>query len=70
MSDLMAYSYLAGNFNGEVIVPTQKAIRPEELFQLQGAGVTGLMIGKIVAGDTPLSFETAARRFAKAIGEL
>jgi hypothetical protein len=70
LSDLMAYSFVAENFDGAVIVPTQKAIRPDEVRMLFEAGVSGLMIGKIVAGDTPESFESATARFAEAIGEL
>jgi len=70
LSDLMAYSYVSKKFGGSVIVPTQKAIRPEEVPQLFEAGVRGLMIGKIVAGDKPASFEAAAAKFAKAIGDL
>jgi hypothetical protein len=70
LSDLMAYSYIASEFGGEVIVPTQKAIQPEEILDLLGCGVSGLMIGKIVAGDTPESFEAATARYAKAIKEL
>jgi hypothetical protein len=70
LSDLMAYSFVAENFDGAVIVPTQKAILPEEVVLLQEAGVSGLMIGKIVAGDEPSVFEAATARFAKAISEL
>ena len=70
MSDLMAYSYVSKKFGGAVIVPTQKAILPEEAALLRAAGVRGLMIGKIVAGDTPESFEAATARFAEAISDL
>jgi len=70
LSDLAAYSYIAKKFGGDVIVPTQKAIEPEETSLLYEAGVRGLMIGKIVAGDTPSSFEAAAARFAKAVSEI
>ncbi|MFA6451598.1 MAG: hypothetical protein WCX65_19155 [bacterium] len=70
LSDLMAYSYVAELYDCAVIVPTQKAIRPEEVAALHESGVRGLMIGKIVAGDTPSTFEAATALFAAAIKAL
>ncbi|HOX28978.1 MAG TPA: hypothetical protein PLQ76_07495 [bacterium] len=70
LSDLLAYSYIASEFKGAVIVPTQKAIAPEQVAALHKAKVKGLMYGKIVAGDTPEGFEKAAARLGAAIAEL
>lgn len=70
MSDLITYSFIAEKFKGSVIVPTQKAIKPEEVGILYQTGVRGLMIGKIVAGDTPAKFEAATKKFAGAIAKL
>lgn len=67
LSDLLAYSFIVKEFGGPVIVPTQKAVKPGEVCRLSDAGVGGLMIGKIVAGDTPGSFEKATAQFARAI---
>ncbi len=67
LSDLSAYSSIAVKFRGAVIVPTQKAVKPEEAPLLYEAGVRGLMIGKIVAGDTPSEFEAATAGFAEAV---
>ena len=70
MSDLITYSYIAKKFDGAVIVPTQKAVKPEEAGLLRESGVRGLMIGKIVAGDTPETFEATAKKFADEIALL
>ncbi len=70
MSDLITYSFIAEKFKGSVIVPTQKAIKPEEVAALYKSGVRGLMIGKIVAGDSPATFEAAAKKFAEEIAKL
>ncbi len=69
-SDLAAYSKIAAAFAGAVVVPTQKAIKPEETALLARCGVRGLMIGKIVAGDSASSFEKSAAEFARRIAEL
>jgi hypothetical protein len=69
-SDLAAYSRIAATFAGAVVVPTQKAIKPDETGLLSRCGVRGLMIGKIVAGDSPTTFEKSAADFARAIGNL
>lgn len=68
--DLETYSYIAKMFKGSVVAPTQKAIRPEEIPLLYKAGVKGIMIGKIVAGDRPSVFEATAKKFAAAIDRL
>ncbi len=70
LSDLLAYSYLVDQFSGIVIVPTQKAIKPAEVRLLDRAGVRGLMIGRIVTGDTPESFEKTTAAFAAAIEDV
>jgi len=67
MSDLVTYSGIVERFGGMVTVPTQKNILPQEVRMLHSAGVRGLMIGKIVTGDTPLSVRDATSRFRKAI---
>jgi hypothetical protein len=70
LADLMSYSFIAEKFGGEVVVPTQKAVLPQEVAILRDAGARGLMIGKIVTGDTPESFEEATSRFADSINSL
>jgi len=51
-----------------IIVPTQKAIRPEEVGLLAGEiGINAIMIGVIVAGRDPESLRAATERFAEAV---
>ena len=69
-SDLMDYSSISSGFDGAVIVPTQKKIEPGEVELLRRAGVSGIMIGKIVTGDTPAGLESATAEFASAIAGL
>lgn len=70
LSDLLNYSYIASKFGGAVIVPTQKAISPEEVHLLAEAGVAGMMIGKIVTGDSAAELEASAKRFRKSADNL
>jgi hypothetical protein len=70
LDDFMAYSFIAEKFGGAVVIPTQRDILTEDIPALLGCGARGLMIGKVVAGDTPESFEKAAARFRKAIDGL
>lgn len=70
LDDFMSYSFIAEKFGGAVVVPTQREILPEEVPALHGTGVRGLMIGKIVAGNTPAEFEKAAISFSAAINDL
>ncbi|MDD3925489.1 MAG: hypothetical protein PHT33_02405 [bacterium] len=68
--DLGIYRYICDLTDLPVIVPTQKAIRPDEVVMLRDAGVSALMIGAIVAGTTPESIEKAARDYRRLINEL
>lgn len=74
--DFDTYRAVKQRFQGHVIVPTQKKIRPDQvraLYAMPGAAgpvVTGLMIGAIVAGKEPGSFQDAARAFRDAIDAL
>lgn len=70
LSDLLNYSYIAGKFEGAVIVPTQKAIKPEEIALLADADVAGIMIGKIVTGSTASEIEAATSLFRKVIEKI
>jgi hypothetical protein len=53
-----------------VIVPTQRAIRPEELNALAATGIRGLLIGAIVTGTAPAGIEQATRRYRQALERL
>jgi len=65
--DLANYRWLSECVDIPVIVPTQKKITPDEIPMLNGAGVGGIMVGKIVTGDTAESLEHAVSKFRNAI---
>ena len=70
MLDLIRYRLLSQSSQLPVVVPTQRAIRPEELGRLFGAGVRGIMIGTIVTGAEKKSIYGAVRAFRSAIDRL
>jgi len=68
IADLAAYRDLHDTIDIPIIVPTQRAIRPEEATLVTGeCGIQGLMIGAIVTGKTALSIEDAVRKFKSAL---
>jgi hypothetical protein len=68
MRDLVAYRELHDTVDIPIIVPTQRAIRPEEAYLItRECGIEGLMIGAIVTGKTPGEIEAAVRKFKAAI---
>ena len=70
MRDLILYRQIAGSVDIPVVVPTQRAIRPEEVSLMAGIGVRGLMIGAVVTGKTEHSIGAAVEAFRKAIDAL
>ena len=50
-----------------IIVPTQRAVTPEDVPELMKTGVDALMIGAIVTGRDPDSLRAATERFAAAL---
>lgn len=66
-ADVAEYAQIAARAEQPVIVPTQKAIRPEEATVLQDAGVAGVLIGAIVTGTEVASMAEATERFRAAI---
>jgi len=68
MADLAGYRDLHDTIDLPIIVPTQRAIRPEEACLItRECGIEGLMIGAIVTGKTPTGIEEAVRKFKKAL---
>ncbi len=63
--DLGTYAKIVERSGLPVLVPTQKKIRPEDLTRLKATGVSGILIGVIVAGSTPESIEAATRTFVQ-----
>jgi hypothetical protein len=69
-SDVANYRSLVQASERPVLVPTQKAILPDDLSALSDAGVEGIMIGVIVTGPTEDGIEKVTRRFRVAIDKL
>jgi hypothetical protein len=68
VGDMVAYRELHDTVDVPIIVPTQRAIRPEEAPLItQDCGIEGLMIGAIVTGKTAKSIEHAVRQFKMAL---
>jgi hypothetical protein len=68
VADLVAYRQVRRATSLPLIVPTQRAIRPEEVSLLfRETGINALMIGAIVTGREPASLQAATARFAAAI---
>jgi hypothetical protein len=67
VQDLLKYQCIVQEFNGAVIVPTQRVIKPTDLSPLIRTGVRGLMIGAVVAGKEVSEFEKSVRSYRKAI---
>ncbi len=70
MRDLIKYAAIARSVSVPVVVPTQRAIKPEEAHLLARAGVKGLMIGAMVTGREKGTILPAIRAFRKAIDEV
>lgn len=68
--DLATYWRLAQSSNMPVLIPTQKAVEPDQVGFLQRAGAAGLTIGAIVTGLEESSLRQATSRFAEAIAAL
>ena len=70
MRDLLKYSAIARAVPVPVVVPTQRAAKPDEVHALLQTGVRGLMIGAIVTGMEEASIVRAVNAFRKAIDEV
>jgi hypothetical protein len=66
-ADVSEYAEIAARADQPVIVPTQKAVRPEEAAVLRDAGVAGILIGAIVTGAETDSIAEATAGFREAI---
>lgn len=70
LRDLMRYSALRAHTQLPIVIPTQRAIRPEELRALASIGMNGLMIGAVVTGQEEVSIRKAVRAFRNAIDRM
>jgi hypothetical protein len=66
-ADISEYAEIARRAPQPVIVPTQKAIRPDEVGMLADAGVAGLLIGAIVTGTEVATIARTTAQFRRAI---
>jgi hypothetical protein len=64
VADVMAYRRVRRATKLPIIVPTQRAIQPDDVPALLGIGINAIMIGAIVTGKEPESLERATERFA------
>lgn len=69
-ADVSEYAEIARRAPQPVIVPTQKAIRPDEVGVLADAGVAGILIGAVVTGTEAATMARATEQFRKAIDKL
>ncbi len=68
--DLTIYQQLCMASECPVAIPTQRAVKPEEVWHLERAGARGVVIGAVVTGHEPQEFERVTRRFREAIDRL
>lgn len=69
-ADVSLYAEIAHRSGLPVVVPTQKAVRPEEVPVLSDAGASALLIGAIVTGTECASLAAATAEFRRAVDEL
>lgn len=67
VADLVLYRRIRAATKLPIIVPTQRAVAPEDVPALMQTGVDALMIGAIVTGREPGSLHAATERFAAAL---
>ena len=65
--DLESYSLLSAATSKPVLVPSQKALRPEDLCMLSRIGIRGVVLGTIAIGDTPQEFLNRLPAFIRAV---
>lgn len=69
-ADIIAYAGLVQGVNKPVLIPTQKAIKPQEIAILSNIGVKAVMIGAVVTGQDLEGFGQVITDFAQAIAKL
>lgn len=68
VADLTAYRRIRRATGLPIIVPTERAIEPEDVAVLVGeAGINAVMIGAVVTGREAAGLRAAAERFAAAV---
>ncbi|MFP4497203.1 MAG: hypothetical protein ACLFQV_03235 [Vulcanimicrobiota bacterium] len=70
LKDLALYGELCSWTEKPVLIPTQKKIKPGEVRYLKQAGASGIIIGAVATGHTPLGLFETAHYFKQAINRL
>ncbi len=70
LCDLAVYRALCGAVGIPVVVPSQKALVPEDVRRLRDVGVRGVMIGAVVTGNTEAGIREAVAAFRRAADAL
>lgn len=70
VAELLEYAAIAEKSALPVVVPTQRAIRPEEIGPLASVGIAGIMIGAVVTGKDVESLRRSVSAFRSAIDRL
>ena len=68
--ELIRYQYLSRLSQLPIVIPTQRAIRPDEIASLRSCGVKSLMIGAVVTGKDAQSIVDAVAAFRRSIDEM
>lgn len=68
--DLSRYAAIGRCSKVPVIVPTQRAIEPDEVGLIRDCGIAGLLVGAIVTGRSAESIEAATSAYRAAIDAL
>lgn len=68
--DLTRYAFVRSQTNKPLVVPSQHSFSPASLSELACIGVEGVMLGTIVAGNTPQSWKETFRNFRNEMDRL
>lgn len=68
-ADLTGYRRLREMTALPIIVPSQRAIRPEDMPALLATGIDAVMIGAVVTGEETQELQAATQHFATALAE-
>jgi hypothetical protein len=70
LEDVCRYERLARSSPMPILIPTQRAVKPEQVRYLRRAGAAGITIGAVVTGLGPDSLKEATNAFRWAIDDL
>lgn len=70
LEDVARYQWLARCSPMPILIPTQKAILPQQVGALRQAGAAGITIGAVVTGTDQASFGERVQAFHEAIASL